>query len=167
MNWRNWIKQLRGESTRSDYRLVVTQRTVRNRRRGVRQRTHGMDLTVGTRRISQSAGRGVPTVRTLFLGRARETPLWQKRGWTQRGYMWKGTYRVGKRSWQGSAETIGERYKFYIQEPPPVLLTGAHSRCYVPKGDKGYFVHFSPTQPTSLSAGIGGIEHQLAQALAV
>lgn len=167
MNWPDWIKSLSGNSTTRDYKLVAAQ-PVRNysSRTASYSREH-RQIFVTARRIPKGfaahAAQLMPRVRRSSVTIRREQPLWQARGWKQNGHTWKGMYQVGRQSWQGRAETIGDRFKFYIQNPPHALLTGAHGRCYIAKGDKGYFVHFTPTQPESLSAGIGGIEFQLAQ----
>jgi hypothetical protein len=93
--------------------------------------------------------------------------LWQERGWVKAGNGWRGRYRAGQRSWQGSAvATKGGALDMYIKEPPPRLLTGSHGRCYINKGrEKGYLVHFDPTAPKNLSQAIGAIELHLSRAL--
>ncbi len=122
---------------------------------------------VGERRVVKIQPRVAEQVRSRQVVRERVAPtrgepLWRTRGWRQVDKTWYGVYKVGNRTWDGHAEWSGGFYNMYIKNPPAKL---EKHHCYVSKGDGIYFVHFVPLQPYSISAGIGAVEHQIAQAL--
>ncbi len=153
-----------GEGEDSRYRLLLTSPP------DAKPEQYPQGVTVTTYRVP----RGSVGIRSVIERQVRrktisvggEPALWKLRGWTKKGQLWQGSYKVGLNRWRGSAEESDDGFfKFYIQQPPEALLDGPHRSCYVPKGAKGYYIHFVSLKPRSLSEGIGGVELQLAMAI--
>lgn len=130
--------------------------------------TTATEITVKSYRILKTLSSRHPAYHRQIRRQKVSVPppvsLWQEQGWVKQGTTWHGAYRVAGKCWLGRAEPgIGNCLSFYIIDPPARLLTGPHGRCYVPKGDKGHWVHFEPQKPRNLSQGIGAVEYHLAQ----
>lgn len=94
--------------------------------------------------------------------------LWELRGWRRDGgAKLRGAFRTPRGSFAGeiSLENRG-RPDFFIVNPPPALLKGAHGACFRSRGGGRYFVHFGLTSP-EVDSGIVAIEKLLANVLGV
>jgi len=98
--------------------------------------------------------------------KASALPVCQLQRWRKAEDRLLGQYRTPTGSWEGYVlYPDTRRPQFFIRNPPPELRQDPRWRCFHPKGEGVYLIHFSPT-PTSTAAGILEIERILAEAIA-
>ncbi|MCC6970877.1 MAG: hypothetical protein IT434_11730 [Phycisphaerales bacterium] len=102
------------------------------------------------------------------LGRvvARNTqPFWQERGWVLRGENLSGFYRTRFGAFRGVVlRAMSAQREYRIFDPPRALLGGDHGSCFMARGPREFFVHWT-LQPESLDHGIRTIEQYILEAL--
>lgn len=112
------------------------------------------------------ATRGAPSPPHIQHGQARRDtrPLWYALGWRQEGIRLFGSYRAGKRYWDGEIrEPVKGRLEVYIENAPAFVLTGPHRACFRPDysrsqhGDSVHSVHMSPA-PRNPEEAIHAVE---------
>ncbi|MDD5677004.1 MAG: hypothetical protein PHW60_03305 [Kiritimatiellae bacterium] len=107
-----------------------------------------------------------------YARRSRTSSYWEDSGWEHRGTNLIGYYKAGDNSYRGAVELTDSSYrpmKFYIYDPPSVILDGPHGACYHWQGLSGlnkYWIHFSEG-PANIDSGIIQIERSLSEALGV
>ncbi len=104
-------------------------------------------------RIRNSHGQNIPVV-------SRGTrELWQEKGWQLRNGTLHGSYRTARKTFRGKIENpFSSNPEFFICNPSKAILKGRHGPCFRERGEKLYWVHFSPV-PDDVNAGILRIEH--------
>lgn len=84
-------------------------------------------------------------------------PNWQRWGWQKNGNVYCGLFRCLEQEWRGEIrERPGGGYDTYIWNPPDWVLTGAHGRCFQPRGEGMFLVH--QQQPDTVDHAIRSVE---------
>ena len=92
-------------------------------------------------------------------------PYHLEKGWQKVGRVYQGYYRCRLGAFRGQIqERFNGDYKFYIFDPPEVVLTGSHKACFTNVGVGRYHIHFG-VNSEDLDSGIMAVERLLYQSL--
>ena len=113
----------------------------------------------------RSSGSVNAALQKPLVVKPKSKTYYKERGWIKNRHLLEGYYRCNYGSFPGEVESRpGRRYRFYIYNPPPAVLSGSHSACFNKSGKNKhgdrYHIHFG-VDSQNIDAGIMAIERLL------